>query len=107
METAESAGGGAAAHRHRITIAYVGTAYGGWQRQPNATTVQEVVEKALADLTGEAVALSGAGRTDAGVHARGQVAHFDLARPFPVGGLVHGANHRLPADIRVLDAAAA
>ena len=95
------------AHRYRLTIAYAGTAYGGWQRQPNATTVQEVVETALADLVGRPVALAGAGRTDAGVHARGQVAHFDLAREFALGGLVHGVNHRLPGDVRILEAEAA
>jgi tRNA pseudouridine38-40 synthase len=95
------------AHRFRLVLAYVGTAYGGWQRQPNAATVQEVVETALADLTGESVVLAGAGRTDAGVHARGQVAHFDLSRPFPAAALVHGTNHRLPPDIRVLEAAEA
>ena len=104
LETAENAA--PAVHRYRLTLAYAGTAYGGWQRQPNATTVQEVVEAALADLLGEAAALAGAGRTDAGVHARGQVAHFDLARPFPPVGLVHGTNHRLPADVRVLAAEA-
>jgi tRNA pseudouridine38-40 synthase len=93
--------------RYRLTIAYIGGGYAGWQRQPNATTVQELVEGALADLTGESVALTGAGRTDAGVHAAGQVAHFDLASPFALGGLVHGTNHRLPDDIRVLDAARA
>jgi tRNA pseudouridine38-40 synthase len=93
--------------RYRLTVAYSGGAFAGWQRQPNASTVQELLEDALAELTGERVALTGAGRTDAGVHAAGQVAHFDLSRPFALGGLVHGTNHRLPGDIRVLDAAEA
>jgi tRNA pseudouridine38-40 synthase len=92
--------------RYRLTIAYAGTRYGGWQRQPNATTVQELLEAALADLVRAPVAVTASGRTDAGVHARGQVAHFDLKREFALSGLVHGTNHRLPADIRVLDAAA-
>lgn len=90
---------------YRLTLAYRGTAYGGWQRQPNATTVQERVEQALAKFVGAAPAVVGAGRTDAGVHARGQVAHLELPRPFPEAGLVHGTNHHLPDDIRVLAAA--
>ena len=90
--------------RYRLTLAYSGGAYAGWQRQPNAMTVQERLEAALGDLVGEPVVATGAGRTDAGVHARGQVAHFDLGRDFALGGLVHGTNHRLPDDIRVLAA---
>ncbi len=90
--------------RYRLTLAYRGTQYGGWQRQPNARTVQEVLERALGDLLGEPVRATGASRTDAGVHARGQVAHFDLPREFPARGLVHGTNHRLPEDVRVLAA---
>lgn len=90
---------------YRLTLAYRGTAYAGWQRQENALAVQQVVEEALAKLLGEPVRLHGAGRTDAGVHARGQVAHFALERDFPLRGLVHGTNARLPEDIRVLDAA--
>ncbi|MGH9381977.1 MAG: tRNA pseudouridine(38-40) synthase TruA [Thermoanaerobaculia bacterium] len=92
-------------HIYRLTLAYRGTAYAGWQRQPNAVTVQERVEQALAALLDTSAAVVGAGRTDAGVHARAQVAHLELARPFPETGLVHGANHRLPDDIRVLAAA--
>ena len=89
---------------YRLILSYHGAAYAGWQRQPNALTVQQVVEEALEDLLGEAVRIHGAGRTDAGVHARGQVAHFHLAKPFPLRGLIHGTNHRLPADVRVLEA---
>lgn len=90
--------------RARLLLAYCGTAYAGWQRQANALTVQEVVEAALADLVGQPVTLAGASRTDAGVHARGQVAHLDLDRELACSALVHGTNHRLPADIRVLAA---
>lgn len=90
--------------RYRLTIAYAGTRYAGWQRQPNAPTVQERLESALAALTGESLAVIGAGRTDAGVHADGQVAHFDSPRELAAGALVHGVNHHLPADIRVLAA---
>ena len=91
---------------YRLTLAYRGTAYAGWQRQENALAVQQVVEEALERLLGEAVRIVGASRTDAGVHARGQAAHLELARPFPERGLVHGANHHLPADVRVLAATA-
>jgi len=85
----------------RLNLAYRGGAYAGWQRQPNALAVQEVVEDALAGLLGRRVAVTGASRTDAGVHARGQAAHLALDRPFPPRGLVHATNHRLPEDIRV------
>jgi len=89
---------------YRLTLAYRGGAYAGWQRQDNAVAVQQVVEEALAGLLGRPVVVHGAGRTDAGVHARGQCAHLELAEPFPPRGLVHGSNHRLPEDIRVLAA---
>ncbi len=89
---------------YRLKVAYRGTAYAGWQRQPNALTVQQVVEEALADLLDEQIAIVGAGRTDAGVHARGQIAHMRLEREFPLRGLVHGGNTRLPEDIRILAA---
>jgi tRNA pseudouridine38-40 synthase len=63
-----------------------------------------VLEGAVGRVVGRAVRLHAAGRTDAGVHARGQVAHFDMPAEFPPGGLVHGVNHQLPEDIRVLAA---
>lgn len=91
---------------YRLTLAYRGTAYSGWQRQPNALAVQEVVEDALSDLLGKPLRVVSASRTDAGVHAEGQVVHLDLGRPFPTRGLVHGTNHRLPEDIRILAAQA-
>src|SRR3954469_15082903 len=91
---------------YRLILAYRGTAYAGWQRQENALAVQQVVEEALERLLGHAVRIVGAGRTDAGVHARGQVAHLELPRDFPARGLVHGTNHHLPEDVRVLAAAA-
>ncbi len=89
---------------YRLTLAYRGSSYAGWQRQTNALAVQQVVEEALGELLGFAVSIHGAGRTDAGVHARGQTAHLQLAEPFPEKGLVHGTNHRLPSDIRLLAA---
>ncbi len=67
--------------------------------------MQQVVEEALERLLGFAVRLTGASRTDAGVHARGQVAHLELVTGFSPRGLVHGANHALPEDVRILAAA--
>jgi tRNA pseudouridine38-40 synthase len=91
--------------RYRLTISYRGTSYAGWQRQDNALSVQEVVEAAVGKLTGYSVRVTGASRTDSGVHARGQVAHLDLERLLPARALVHGVNPHLPEDIRVLAAA--
>jgi tRNA pseudouridine38-40 synthase len=99
----------------RLTVAYDGTDFEGWQSQaaPSASrraarTVQGVLEEALARLAGGArVAVAGAGRTDAGVHAHGQVASFDLAREIAAADLVRALNALLPADVRALDAAPA
>ena len=92
----------------RLILSYRGTRYAGWQRQENALAVQQVVEEALGRLLGPAAGetprITGASRTDAGVHARGQAAHLELARPFPLRGLVHGTNHHLPGDVCVLAA---
>jgi tRNA pseudouridine38-40 synthase len=91
----------------RLTVSYRGGRYAGWQRQDNAVAVQQVLEEALSDLMGGPVRAIGASRTDAGVHARGQVVHLDPAegvRLLPLRALVHGTNHRLPADVRVLAA---
>ena len=92
---------------YSLVISYRGTAYAGWQRQDNALTVQQVVEEALAELLGEPTVVVGSSRTDAGVHARGQVVHLSPSRPAALGALVHGVNHRLPDDVRVLSAAEA
>lgn len=89
---------------HRLILSYRGAAYAGWQRQTNAPTVQQAVEEALAEFLREPMRIHGASRTDAGVHARGQVAHLHLPRPLPIRGLVHGTNHLLAPDIRVLAA---
>lgn len=91
---------------YRLTLSYRGAAYAGWQRQENALTVQQVLEEALERLVEEPVRVTGASRTDAGVHARGQTAHLELPRPFAERGLVHGTNRFLPEDVRVLAAAA-
>ena len=94
--------------KYRLRIAYVGTDYAGWQRQDNALAVQQVVEEALARVLGRSATVHGAGRTDAGVHARGQVAHLTVAAATASAetarALVFGANRHLPAAIRVLAA---
>lgn len=69
--------------RYRLTIEYDGTPYAGWQRQDNGHSVQAAIEQAIAGFCGEAVTIRGAGRTDAGVHALGQVAHVDLQKDWP------------------------
>lgn len=93
-----------------LTIAYRGTHYAGWQRQPNAVTVQQRIEEALFKLLGSAVRVVGAGRTDSGVHALGQVAHVvgvtegSPGSSLPESALIHGTNRNLPNDIRVVGA---
>ena len=69
--------------RYKLTIEYDGRPYVGWQRQENGRSVQQAIEEAIAGFTGETVTVKGAGRTDSGVHALGQVAHIDLARDWP------------------------
>jgi len=88
--------------RFKITVSYDGTSYFGWQVQPNAVTVQGCLEKVLFRLSGETVKVHGSGRTDRGVHARGQVAHFDLQKSFTAKALGGGLNALLPDDIRVM-----
>ncbi len=88
----------------RLLLAFDGSAYAGWQRQAAAPTVQGTVEEALTRLTGTPVTLHGAGRTDAGVHARGMVANGRSESSIPPNGLVRALNNMLPPDIRVLDA---
>ena len=93
--------------RYRMTLAYDGTAYAGWQIQPRAPTIQQAVEEALETICGERPRVHGSGRTDQGVHARGQVAHFDLSAPRPAAELRRALNGVLPADVRVLNLARA
>ena len=88
--------------RIMLTVSYDGTAYAGWQRQLNAPSVQAALEKALLSLTGEAAAITGASRTDAGVHALGQAAHFDTRSSIPAEKFSFALNTRLPDDIRVV-----
>lgn len=87
--------------RIRLTVSYDGTAYCGWQIQPNGITVEEVLNQALTRLTGEKVAVTGASRTDAGVHARGNVAVFDTDCRIPPDRIAYALNPLLPEDIVV------
>ncbi len=91
--------------RHiRLIVEYDGTQLHGWQRQHNAATVQQHLEEALAKLLTHETAVTGASRTDAGVHARGQVASFRTERPIPLMGVRRGLNTLLPDSIAIRDA---
>ncbi len=90
--------------RFLLRVAYDGTAYAGWQRQDNGPSVQAALERALSPLAGREAAVTGAGRTDAGVHATGQAAHVDLPSGIAPAVVVRATNTRLPADIRVRSA---
>lgn len=83
----------------KLTIEYDGTNYHGWQRQSNAKTVQEVIEKAIRGLTGEEVEINGSSRTDQGVHAYGQVANFFTRSSIPHDRFSYALNRMLPEDI--------
>jgi len=91
--------------RLALLLEYDGTAYGGSQYQKNAPTVQDTLERALSRLTSEPIRVAFAGRTDAGVHARGQVASFLTASRHTTGTFVKGTNAMLPADVSVQAAA--
>jgi tRNA pseudouridine38-40 synthase len=94
--------------RIRIVVEYDGTDFAGWQRQIGQRTVQATLEDAIRDMTGETPFVRAAGRTDAGVHADGQVASFDLGvDSIPPHGLLRGLNSILPADVAIVDAAEA
>ena len=91
--------------RYRLTLEYDGGPYVGWQAQANGPSVQAALEAAVEAFTGESVRVAGAGRTDAGVHATGQVAHLDLGRDFPPDTVRDAINaHLWPALISVLSA---
>jgi tRNA pseudouridine38-40 synthase len=93
---------------HLLIVSYRGDAYAGWQRQADDLSVQQVMEEAVSDLVGATVTVIAAGRTDRGVHARGQAAHVRLPEGVLQDGspkaLVHGTNYRLPPDVRVMAA---
>ena len=90
--------------RVKLTVAYDGTAYAGWQVQPNGRSIQATMEEALARILQEPVRLRAAGRTDAGVHAREQVVDFSDAGARDLETIVHGGNALLPPAIRILSA---
>ncbi len=81
--------------RFKLTLEYDGRAFQGWQRQKNGFSVQEALETAVHGFSGETVTVQGAGRTDAGVHATGQVAHLDLEKPMSIESLQNAINHHL------------
>lgn len=85
--------------RIKLTIAYDGTNYCGWQIQPNGITIEEILNKALSKMTGEEVFVIGASRTDSGVHAMGNVAVFDTETTIPAEKIAVALNQRLPDDI--------
>ena len=85
----------------KMIVEYDGTAYCGWQRQENGITIQQVLEDAIQLITGEKVAVIGSGRTDAGVHALNQVAHFKSNSHLSVNSIYRGMNSVLPPDIVV------
>ena len=88
--------------RIKLTIAYDGTNYCGWQVQPNGITIEEVLNKALKKLTGEDILVIGASRTDSGVHAMGNVAVFDTETTIPAEKIAVVLNQRLPEDIVIV-----
>lgn len=87
--------------RYFIELSYNGSAYHGWQNQPNAISVQEVIEKALSTLLGSTISIVGAGRTDAGVHAKQMFAHFDIDSVLNTNQLCYKLNSFLPKDIAI------
>ena len=88
--------------RIKLTVAYDGTDYCGWQIQPNGITVEEVLNRNLSELTGEEITVTGASRTDSGVHAQGNVAVFDSDTTIPPERIAYAVNRKLPEDIVVI-----
>lgn len=89
--------------RIKMTVAYDGTGYCGWQLQPNGVTIEEILNGTLSELLKEPVCVIGASRTDSGVHALGNVAVFDTESRIPGEKLCYAVNKKLPEDIRVLE----
>lgn len=89
-------------YNYKLTIAYDGTHYCGWQIQPNGVTIQQTIQEKISVILRCPVVLIGSGRTDAGVHARGQVAHFRAEQLIDLGKFLVSINALLPRDIRVL-----
>lgn len=87
--------------RVMLTVAYDGTNYHGWQVQPNGETIEGILNRCLSELVGENVEVTGASRTDSGVHAMGNIAVFDTDSPIPADKISYALNRRLPEDIRI------
>jgi len=87
---------------YKLVLSYDGTDYHGWQRQPDRKTIQGTIEESLVKIIGEKVSVIGAGRTDAGVHAQGQAAHFQAAAHLQEKELLRALNAILPGDIQVI-----
>ena len=88
--------------RYKLTLEYDGTSYSGWQTQKNARSIQGTLIRAAQEIFGQAVDIQGAGRTDAGVHALGQIAHLETAGTLPPKKILYGLNDHLPSNINVL-----
>jgi tRNA pseudouridine38-40 synthase len=99
MDTAECQRDNLSLKKIALIIQYLGTNFHGWQRQTNHNSIQESIEKAIASITGTSVTIHGAGRTDSGVHAAAQVAHFEYTGPIPAHKWAKIINTRLPPDI--------
>ena len=88
--------------RIKLLLEYDGSDFSGWQVQPGVRTVQGVLQEGLGRMMGQRVCIVGSGRTDAGVHALGQVAHADVPRDIPPGNIMMGLNSSIPRDVRVI-----
>ena len=87
--------------RVMLTVAYDGTAYHGWQIQPNGETIEGILNRCLSETLGEKIEVIGASRTDSGVHAMGNIAVFDTDSPIPADKISYALNQRLPEDIKI------
>lgn len=87
--------------RVMLTVAYDGTAYHGWQIQPNGETIESILNRCLSETLGEKIEVIGASRTDSGVHAMGNIAVFDTDSPIPADKISYALNQRLPEDIKI------
>lgn len=93
-------------HRVMLVVAYDGTAYHGWQYQPNCITIEGELNRCISELTGENIEVIGASRTDAGVHALGNIAVFDTCSTIPPDKIIYPLNQLLPEDIRIQESRA-
>lgn len=90
-------------YKYKLTIAYDGTSFGGWQVQPNCISIQALIQNALTTILRTPVSIIGSGRTDAGVHALGQTAHFSTKCAIPISKTLASLNGLLPVEIRILE----